>query len=188
MGSGKYLLSAIKKHGVDNFTKEILFVFDNSEDMYAKEAELVNEDFLAEANTYNLKVGGFGGWHYVNNNKLNNIGKTDDSLRRSKLGLDKGRETQKLLKSYVNWLIPGFKSEENQRKAIEASKSPEAIAKRKETNKKNKHQQGVKNSQYGKMWIFNSETKECKTIPKTQEIPEGWIKGRVMPKSSNDAI
>jgi hypothetical protein len=50
MGSGKYLLRAIEKHGEDNFTKEILYVFDNPEEMYTKEAELVNDDFLAEAN------------------------------------------------------------------------------------------------------------------------------------------
>ena len=34
LGSGKYLLRAIEKHGVENFTKEILFVFDNPEDIH----------------------------------------------------------------------------------------------------------------------------------------------------------
>ena len=66
LGSGKYLLRAIEKHGVENFTKEILFVFDNPEDMYAKEAELVDDGFLSEANTYNLKKGGFGGFDFIN--------------------------------------------------------------------------------------------------------------------------
>lgn len=68
MGSGKYLKRSQEKHGIENFKKEILFVFDNPDDMYAKEAEIVNEDFLAEENTYNLKVGGFGGWGYINSN------------------------------------------------------------------------------------------------------------------------
>ena len=66
MGSGKYLKAAQEKYGLENFKKEILFVFDNPEEMYAKEAEIVNEEFLMTENTYNLKVGGFGGWDYIN--------------------------------------------------------------------------------------------------------------------------
>ena len=66
MGSGKYLTHALQKYGLENFTKEILFIFDNPKDMYAKEAEIVNDEFLTEENTYNLKRGGFGGWDYVN--------------------------------------------------------------------------------------------------------------------------
>jgi len=45
MGSGKYLLHSIKKYGVDNFVKEILFVFDKESEMNAKEKELVSKEF-----------------------------------------------------------------------------------------------------------------------------------------------
>ena len=70
-GSGKYLKYAIEKYGIENFTKEILFVFETSQEMYQKEAELVNEEFLATTNTYNLKIGGEGGFDYVNDSGKN---------------------------------------------------------------------------------------------------------------------
>lgn len=61
MGSGKYLKRAIKKYGIENFIKEILFVFDNKSEMFAKEAEIVTEEFISTYNTYNIKPGGSGG-------------------------------------------------------------------------------------------------------------------------------
>ena len=71
MGSGKYLKLAQEKYGLEHFSKEILFVFDTPGEMYAKEAEIVCEDFLVQENTYNLKVGGRGGWDAVNADEIN---------------------------------------------------------------------------------------------------------------------
>jgi group I intron endonuclease len=65
LGSGKHLVRAIEKYGVENFTREILYVFNNPEDMYSKEKEIVNEEFVSNELTYNLKIGGFGGWDHV---------------------------------------------------------------------------------------------------------------------------
>jgi group I intron endonuclease len=61
MGSGKYLKRAVKKYGIENFVKDILFVFDNKEDMFSKEAEIVTESFVVSSDTYNVKLGGSGG-------------------------------------------------------------------------------------------------------------------------------
>ena len=58
IGSGVELNLDIKKFGKNNFKREILFDFDSFEEMDNKERELVNEDFVARSDTYNLCVGG----------------------------------------------------------------------------------------------------------------------------------
>lgn len=65
LGSGTLLKLAIKKYGKQNFKKDILFLCDSQIEMYQKEIELVNEDFVKRQDTYNLKVGGNGGWKYL---------------------------------------------------------------------------------------------------------------------------
>lgn len=54
--------SAVRKYGYKNFIRKTLFIYPDSEDgkkqAYAKEAEIVNIDFVKSKNTYNLVVGG----------------------------------------------------------------------------------------------------------------------------------
>lgn len=63
-GSGKALKRAISRYGKENFKKEILFIFDNEEDMNKKEIELITEEFVKRNDTYNMGVGGEGGPHF----------------------------------------------------------------------------------------------------------------------------
>lgn len=70
MGSGKIISSAIKKHGIQNFNKEILQHFDNYEDALEKEKEVVNDVFLLREDVYNIRRGGQGGFDYINKNGL----------------------------------------------------------------------------------------------------------------------
>lgn len=54
--------AAIRKYGWKNFKRETLFEYPDSEEgkraAYAKEAELVNEDFVKRKDTYNITKGG----------------------------------------------------------------------------------------------------------------------------------
>ena len=65
MGSGKVICAAIAKYGIDNFTKTILEQFDNSTAMFAREKEVVTEEFLLREDVYNLRRGGTGGFDYI---------------------------------------------------------------------------------------------------------------------------
>ena len=78
MGSGKVIKSAIKKHGIDNFTKIILETFDNRESMFAREKEVVTDEFLSRDDVYNLRLGGDGGYDFIHKNNLHHgfTGKT----------------------------------------------------------------------------------------------------------------
>lgn len=67
MGSGKLIKRAIKKYGLENFKKDNLAIYDNQIDMYKMESEIVNDLFLKQSNSYNLKNGGSEGWGFVNN-------------------------------------------------------------------------------------------------------------------------
>ena len=65
MGSGLRIKRAIEKYGVENFEKTILFECSSEEEMNKKEAEIVNEDFIARDDVYNIEIGGYGSWKHV---------------------------------------------------------------------------------------------------------------------------
>jgi len=183
MGSGKYLKRSIEKHGVENFEKQILFVFDNPEDMYAKEAEIVNEDFLSEENTYNLKIGGFGGFDYINSNP--EIFLTENRL--SSL-MTRAEQTERWLTKYnsdeefrnrvkENLKLANKTSKKNNPKGTFYGKSHKESTKKLMSEKaKERLSDPRKNSQYGTMWITNG--KENKKIKRGDNIPQDYIAGR----------
>ena len=64
LGSGVSLEIAVKKYGKESFVKEILYVFDNEEEMNSKEKELVTEEFIKRKDNYNKSLGGEGGSNF----------------------------------------------------------------------------------------------------------------------------
>ena len=41
-------------------------------------------------------------------------------------------------------------------------------------------QTGSGNNQYGTMWVYNEKLKECMKLSKSEDIPIGWSRGRVL--------
>ena len=60
LGSGKYLLYAIKKYGRENFSRKNLYVFHSEEEALKKEKEIVTREFCKRKDVYNLSIGGNG--------------------------------------------------------------------------------------------------------------------------------
>jgi len=60
LGSGTSVVRAIKKYGRLNFSKEVLFVFDNFDEMNNKEIEMVTEGLIKHPLCYNQVIGGQG--------------------------------------------------------------------------------------------------------------------------------
>lgn len=179
MGSGKILKHAQSKYGIDNFVKEILYVFDNEADMNSKEAEIVTEEFCLREDTYNICVGGSGGFSFINRNRLN---VHDGFSYINSNGLNGSKKGTARVKEMARLGIHPHKGNPNAGKAgRDAMRSPEANAKRIKTMKANNHSAGSKNSQYGTMWITNEVSNQ--KISKDDPIPNGWRKGRIIIKN-----
>lgn len=56
---------ALKKYGYNSFIRTTLKVFNNEEDAYDYEAQLVTLEFVKQNNNYNIKTGGLhGSWNF----------------------------------------------------------------------------------------------------------------------------
>ena len=176
MGSGKLIKRAIEKHGVDNFKKEILHIFNDEDKMIAKEKELV----VLSEQSYNLCDGGKGGFGYINHSGKNLYGmngktpNTQDNLKR-------GRQTQERNKIE----IPGYA--DNIRKKISESQKgkPGTFLGKKHSIdtidklKNHKRQDGEKNSQYGTCWITDGQkNKKIRKEELEEYVKLGYYKGR----------
>lgn len=192
-GSGKLLILAQKKYGLENFRKTILFYCADKEEMDLLEACVVTPEFCNRSDVYNITVGGNGSWYYVNEvlhlngDKMFKSGRSQESIQQQYFNAAKAsREYWKKL-SFKEYQIKCKqisirKIEWNQRHPGYYAGKRNPMYGHVDTiethNKKVLGQLGEKNSQYGKMWICNDLTKESVRIMKTDPIPKGWRKGR----------
>jgi hypothetical protein len=181
LGSGVILIRAIEKHGKENFIKEILFECKTEDEMNQREIDIVDEEFIARPDTYNVKLGGQGGWDYINKHGLQHTEKwknsckpipgnkrflelieTDESFRE-----EFGQKVSNGLRLYYSNPI-AFRSF--------AGKVHTDETKEKMSNSMKGKNRGKRNGSYGKHWITNGI--ENRKVDKNIVL-DGWRIGRV---------
>lgn len=193
-GSGKLIRKAIDKYGINNFKKEILFECQSKEEMDQKEKEIVNERFVKSKNTYNLKIGGDGGFDFINNECRDKL--YENQKKAQKIMHEMLQTDEDFRSSYIDSLTRAMNRPEVREKMSKSIKAKIAKDGSWWTGKKHKeeskikigkassiNQRGSGNSQYGTVWIHNEELKQNKKIKKEElekYLALGWKKGRKM--------
>lgn len=79
LGSGKRIKYEITKYGKENFERIILEYFSSREEMLRREKEIINEEFINNELCLNLKLGGEGGWDYLNSSSESHRKRTSEA-------------------------------------------------------------------------------------------------------------
>lgn len=175
-GSGTAIKKAIKKHGIENFQKEILEYFDNYSDALNREQEIVNESFVSRDDTYNLRTGGVGGFEHINNipkEKRPNLKRLKEKLLSGEIKVGGTQNWSK--DSWIKVRSTSWSSK------IKDGWSPNNWAKMGEEQKENVRKKisnsviGEKNSQYGTKFYIHPDDLSTKIRFKEGSQPAGWL-------------
>lgn len=170
IGSGNRLRLAIRKHGKENFKREILEFCSSRQELADKETDIVNLEEIAKIDCMNMRVGGTGGaskeandaylYRLHNDEDFRNMiseKATTNNLRLHKEG------KLKTWKDNYDWT--GRSHSESTKIKMSESKKGKGV--------------GEENSQYGTCWITKDgiNKKIKKDLLFSYEI-DGWEKGR----------
>lgn len=191
MGSGKYIKMAIAKYGAHNFTKEQLFEFDQAEDAYLMERELVDHDFIKRSDTYNCDIGGSGGknWTPELRKKMSEVQKkrfaSGDSV------WNKGKiMTPEILESMSKRMKGKLSGEKNPMYGVrvrDLMTEEQRIAHSQNISKANKgkvrtdeHKKNYSETAKLRKWLVNKDGVVCSTIdPNDPRLSDpNWQRGR----------
>jgi len=181
-GSGLLLNRAMNKHGRKFFSKEILMECSSEAEMNQKESDIVDALFISRDDTYNVKLGGPGGFDFINKCGKN-IYENHSKISRENVKIAHMSFLEKLnfdaefkeewkakisAKVKLNRVIFGnpFSGEHH----------TDATKKRISKSMQGKHS-GKKNPNYGNRWITDGSTNRL--ILRGLSLPIGFRFGRV---------
>lgn len=176
MGSGKYIKNSIKKHGIENFKKDIIEYCIDSKHLAIREIFWINE--LNSTNPligYNLTDGGNGGntFKHKTEDELNAIKKKLSDVRKGKSSWNAGT---KYMYTYED--MYGKEKAEALKKHRSLTSSKRRLS---EITKENMSI-NRKGKRVGVKWINNGII--TKQLNLKDEFPEGWNFGRLKLKKN----
>jgi len=188
MGSGCVLSRAIAKHGLDAFAKEILFDYDNPTEMFEKETELVNIAFVFREDTYNIRLGGHGGFDYVNRSGRNLYG-LNGAIGNGRENLLPGKIIHERIKAEGRFADYCEMISSTLKKRYQEGTITNGFAGKKHSIETIEHLSrsrlgtgmGETNSQYGTRWVIHPETMEVQKVRASEldmYLSQGFLRGR----------
>lgn len=173
MGSGKQIVAAIKKYGTENFSKDILKIFETDEEAALFEASLVTKDMIASPMTYNMHEGGYGGFAHLNDGSSKHRSRAAKGGKVSIQQLQQHPNSQKGKFSKNNSRTKDLSKKANQIKTQMIAVNPDVFL---EARRKISEHQTKNNSMFGRIWIFKDSEKK---VIREEELSDykalGWI-------------
>lgn len=173
-GSGKLLNRAVKKYGAQNFTREILKMFDNRESMYEYERNFITEDLINNKMCYNVNIGGRGGF---SQEMINDIAKKNAGSHRTPEQCKHISEAGKRR----NWTM----SEEHRQAIITAAKTNNPSKRPEVRAKKSAKMKGMIGTCISTKWMTNDKDNvRVKESEVYFYLNKGYRFGRTINKSA----
>ena len=181
-GSGKYLISAIKKYGIENFEREVICWCKDKQELWDKEKYYIKLWNCQDTSIgYNIGKGGEGGCPHTDEWKIKHSGPGNGRYHK-----EVTQETRDKISKANKGRGLGIK---NPSKGRPGQKKPEGFAEKIRRANKGKvyskeTREKLSNFNSNCMWINNGIRNS--RILKTDQIPEGWSKGQLVTKEHHD--